>query len=232
MQLRAVNRCLRRREGPILAEDEVVLASKLSRGEYPNRLRRVTSKVELDGKLTVMELLSNNFERSPAAVADLYRCRWQIEVFFKRIKQTLQLCDFLGHSANAVRWQVWTALLLYLLLRFQTFLSDGAPASPNSSPCFAPSSGTASISQTCSPSMGQPVTDGACAHSPNKAISQGSPSFLWYSPPLSSQDTPSQIEKFRNSLLLRSTLLARSTSNLHRCFLDYGTAATVSSLAR
>jgi Transposase DDE domain len=41
-------------------------------------------------------------------VANLYRCRWQIEVFFKQIKQSLQLCDFLGNSANAIRWQVWT----------------------------------------------------------------------------------------------------------------------------
>lgn len=69
-----------------------------------------------------MEFLTNNFEWSPATVADLYRCRWRIEVFFKQIKQTLQLCDFMGHSANAVRWQVWTALLLYVLLRFQAFL--------------------------------------------------------------------------------------------------------------
>ena len=95
-----------------------------SRGEYPNRLRRVTALVELDGKEVEMEFLTNNFEWAPATIADLYRCRWQIEVFFKQIKQTLQLCDFLGHSANAVRWQVWTALLLYLLLRFQAFLHD------------------------------------------------------------------------------------------------------------
>ena len=52
----------------------------------------------------------------PETVADLYRCRWRIEVFFKQIKQTLQLADFMGTSANAVRWQIWTALLVYLLL--------------------------------------------------------------------------------------------------------------------
>ncbi len=46
-----------------------------------------------------------------------------IEVFFKQIKQTLKLADFLDHSANAVRWQVWSALLCYLLLRYQAFLS-------------------------------------------------------------------------------------------------------------
>jgi IS4 transposase len=50
--------------------------------------------------------------------------RTPIEVFFKQIKQTLQLADFLGTSANAVRWQVWTALLVYLLLRYLAFLSE------------------------------------------------------------------------------------------------------------
>ena len=48
----------------------------------------------------------------------------QIEVFFKAIKQTLQLVDFLGHNANAVRWQVWTALLTYVLLRFCAWISQ------------------------------------------------------------------------------------------------------------
>ncbi len=122
LQFRVVKKRLRRPAGKILRDDEVVLKNADSRGEYPNRLRRVTALVELDGKETVMEFLTNNFEWSPATVADLYRCRWQIEVFFKQIKQTLQLCDFMGHSANAVRWQVWTALLLYVLLRFQAFL--------------------------------------------------------------------------------------------------------------
>jgi hypothetical protein len=53
------------------------------------------------------------------SVADLYRCRCKIEVFFKQIKQTLQLADFLGNNCNAARWQVWIALLVYVLLRFQ-----------------------------------------------------------------------------------------------------------------
>jgi IS4 transposase len=71
-----------------------------------------------------MEFLTNNLEWSAPSIADLYRCRWPIEVFFKQIKQTLQLADFLGTSANAVRWQVWTALLTYLLLRYVAFLSQ------------------------------------------------------------------------------------------------------------
>ena len=70
-----------------------------------------------------MTFLTNNLEWSPRSIADLYRCRWQIEVFFKEIKQTLQLADFLGHNANAVRWQVWMALLVYVLLRYLSYIS-------------------------------------------------------------------------------------------------------------
>jgi len=85
-------------------------------------MRRITARVQLDGKEMVMTFLTNNFEWAAATVADLYRSRWQIEVFFKQIKQT----DFIGHSANAVRWQVWTALLLYVRLRSQAFLHGWA----------------------------------------------------------------------------------------------------------
>ena len=74
-------------------------------------MRRVVALVEVDGEEREMVFLTNNLHWSPRSVADLYRCRWQIEVFFKQIKQTLQLADFLGHNANAVRWQVWIALL-------------------------------------------------------------------------------------------------------------------------
>src|SRR5271154_7095199 len=87
-------------------------------------LRRVVALVEVDGKDVVMEFLTNNLAWSAQSIVQLYRCRWQIEVFFKQIKQTLQLADFLGTSANAVRWQIWTALLVYLLLRYLAFLSE------------------------------------------------------------------------------------------------------------
>jgi hypothetical protein len=123
VQFTVVKKRLLKPEGNILADEEVVLFQANTRGEYPNRMRRVTAWVDLDGQPTVMEFMTNNFEWAASTVADLYRCRWQIEVFFKQIKQTLQLCDFFGNSANAVRWQVWSALLLYVLLRFQAFLS-------------------------------------------------------------------------------------------------------------
>jgi len=123
LKLRVVKK--RRPKNPkILADEEVVLAAKGAfEGKYPERMRRVRALVEVDGQERTMEFLTNQFTWSPQSVADLYRSRWSIETFFKQIKQTLKLADFLGHSANAVRWQIWSALLFYLLLRFQAFLS-------------------------------------------------------------------------------------------------------------
>jgi len=107
----------------ILRDDLIVLKTPQSRASYPAELRRVVALVEIEGKEVEMVFLTNNLIWSAASVADLYRSRWSIEVFFKQIKQTLQLSDFLGHSANAVRWQIWTALLVYLLLRYLGFVS-------------------------------------------------------------------------------------------------------------
>ena len=110
--------------GKILADELVEPANASSKETYPGLMRRVRALVEVDGKEIEMEFLTNNLEWSAQSIAGLYRCCWQIEVFFKQIKQTLQLADFLGTSANAVRWQVWTALLTYLLLRYVAFLSQ------------------------------------------------------------------------------------------------------------
>src|SRR5213075_1974836 len=109
--------------GKIVSDELVGVKNAASQKLYPELLRRVTAWVEVDGKERLMVFLTNQLTWSPESVAELYRCRWQIEVFFKQIKQTLQLSDFLGNSANAVRWQVWTALLCYVLLRFLAYLS-------------------------------------------------------------------------------------------------------------
>jgi hypothetical protein len=113
------------------SKDEKNLADEIIVLKDPNKpapelMRRVVALVEVDGQEQAMTFLTNNLEWSPRSVADLYRCRWQIEAFFKQIKQTLQLADFLGHNANAVRWQVWTALLTYVLLRYLSYLSRWA----------------------------------------------------------------------------------------------------------
>ena len=120
---RVVHRRIKKQEGRILRDDEVVVTGPLSQQKYPQRMRRVEAEVEVDGQLRVMVFLTNNFKWAASSVAELYRCRWQIETFFKQIKQTLQLSDFLGNSANAVRWQLWTALLCYVLLRYLAHVS-------------------------------------------------------------------------------------------------------------
>ena len=105
----------------IVADELITLPDE--KKAAPEVMRRVIARVEVDGEEREMVFLTNNLSWSPNTVADLYRCRWEIEVFFKQIKQTLQIADFLGHSANAVRWQVWMALLTYVLLRFLSHLS-------------------------------------------------------------------------------------------------------------
>ena len=110
--------------GKILSDELIELETPSARQDHPKRMRRVVARVEVDGKEVEMEFLSNNLEWSAQTIADLYRCRWGIESFFKQIKQTLQLADFMGTTANAVRWQIWIALLTYLLLRYMAFLSD------------------------------------------------------------------------------------------------------------
>lgn len=109
-------------EGAILKDVLIRLKVTKSQEAYPSLIRMITAKVEVDGKLVVMTFLSNNMEWSASSICDLYEGRWGVEVFFKQIKQTLQLADFLGHSENAVRWQVWTALLTYVILRFISYL--------------------------------------------------------------------------------------------------------------
>jgi hypothetical protein len=126
LDYRVVRKLQQGQFGKILADEVIQLTTTASRKAYPDWLRRVVALVEVDGQVRTMVFLTNNLLWSAQTIADLYRCRWSIEVFFKEIKQTLQLADFLGHNANAVRWQVWTALLVYLLLRFCAFLSQWA----------------------------------------------------------------------------------------------------------
>ena len=123
LDYRVKNRRLNKAQGNILRDDLICLRGPKSKQLYPEVLRRILARVELKGEQVEMEFLTNNLEWSPQTVADLYRCRWDIEKFFRQLKQTFQLADFLGNSANAVHWQICTALLLYVLLRYLAFLS-------------------------------------------------------------------------------------------------------------
>jgi hypothetical protein len=102
---------------------KIKLLVENSKQAYPDSLRLVEATVIVDGEERRMTFITNNMQWAPSSVCGLYKCRWGIEVFFKQIKQTLQLADFLGQSENAVRWQIWIALLTYVLLRYIAFIS-------------------------------------------------------------------------------------------------------------
>ena len=104
--------------GAIEGDTNIKLTDPKTSRKYPVALRLVEATVEVDGKPKRMEFITNNMQWAPSSICDLYKSRWAIEVFFKEIKQTLQIADFVGYNENAVRWQMWTALLTYVLLRF------------------------------------------------------------------------------------------------------------------
>ena len=85
------------------------------------RLRRVGYRDLESGKH--YEFLTNHFHLSPKTIAEIYKERWKIELFFKEIKQNLHIKSFVGNSENAVLIQLYTALTVYLLLAYQKFLS-------------------------------------------------------------------------------------------------------------
>ena len=110
----------------ILKDELIVLKGEKVHRDHPGVLRRVTALIEVEKEERVLVFLTNNTLWAASSVCDLYGCRWSIETFFKELKQTVQLVDFLGHSANAVKWQIWTALLVHLLLRFLAWKSRWA----------------------------------------------------------------------------------------------------------
>lgn len=93
--------------------DQTILLTR-SRAEYPDPLRRV--RVRDAQKQKTLVFLTNNFTLPALTIAELYRCRWQIELFFRWIKQHLRIKAFYGTSANAVRTQIWIAISVYVLV--------------------------------------------------------------------------------------------------------------------
>ena len=106
----------------VLSDCRIKLTKDETYAKYPDEIRMIDACVLQDGKTCLMKFITNQFEWSAYSICELYLARWGIEVFFKEIKQTLQLADFLGTSENAIKWQIWTALLTYLLLRRNAWL--------------------------------------------------------------------------------------------------------------
>ena len=96
------------------ADQTVVFSDRRTHAKYPLPLRRITF-VDLTTARR-FRLLTNDFRLPSLVIAQLYRCRWQVELFFKWIKQHLRLRRLFGHSPNAVKTQVWIAVSVYVLV--------------------------------------------------------------------------------------------------------------------
>ena len=97
----------------LLCDQEVELVVFYSRRDYPARLRRIRYR-DAEGRRLVF--LTNHMTLPPLTICDLYRLRWQVELFFKWIKQHLRIKRFFGTSENAVKTQVWIAVAVYVLV--------------------------------------------------------------------------------------------------------------------
>jgi len=102
--------------GSILVDQIIDLHKHRTYGFAPLRMRRVVAVIDDSG--TTMEFFTNNQRLAARTIAAIYKQRWQIETFFKAIKQNLRIKTFVGTSANAVATQVWTALIAILILKF------------------------------------------------------------------------------------------------------------------
>lgn len=107
--------------GPVLADEVICLRGPLSAHKYPKPLRCVT--VTAPDKEAPLIFLTNHLTFGPTTIARIYKDRWQIELFFKALKQNLRVKTFVGTSANALHIQVWTALIALLLLKYLQFKS-------------------------------------------------------------------------------------------------------------
>ena len=106
------NRCVRKGTGVL--KDQLIHVTGTKKDEYPATLRLVTFHHKESGK--TLKFLTNNMRLSAKRIADIYKTRWQIELFFKWIKQHLKVKTFLSTTANGVKIQVWCALITYVLL--------------------------------------------------------------------------------------------------------------------
>jgi hypothetical protein len=105
----------------ILSDQVICLTSQAGRENCPTLLRRVV--VRDPERNRSFALLTNHLEFGASTIAEIYRDRWEIELFFKALKQNLKVKTFVGTSANALRIQIWTALIAMLLIKYLQFIS-------------------------------------------------------------------------------------------------------------
>ncbi|MGH6629789.1 MAG: IS4 family transposase [Burkholderiales bacterium] len=114
MDARRVYSATTDRAGGVVCDQRVMLNGYYSAKKYPEHLRRIRFKDPESGKTLIF--LTNNTALPALTIAALYKSRWQVELFFKWIKQHLRIKHFLGNSENAVKTQVWCAVATYVLI--------------------------------------------------------------------------------------------------------------------
>jgi len=98
----------------VICDQSVLLTGFYQAKGYPDKLHRVKYYDAENDKTLVF--LTNNFTLPALTIAELYRCRWQVELFFRWIKQNLRIKSFYGTSENAVKAQIWIAISVYVLV--------------------------------------------------------------------------------------------------------------------
>ncbi len=114
MDARRVYSAATDRSTGVISDQQVMLNGHYSAKKYPEHLRRVRFNDPESGKTLIF--LTNNTALPALTIAALYKSRWQVELFFKWIKQHLRIKKFLGNSENAVKTQVWCAVATYVLI--------------------------------------------------------------------------------------------------------------------
>ena len=104
------------RKGGILSDEIIRFTGWQAKRDCPHRLRRITYHDSASDK--TLTFLTNHLHFGPTTIARIYKDRWQIELFFKALKQNLKIKTFVGTSANALKIQIWTALIAMLLLKY------------------------------------------------------------------------------------------------------------------
>ena len=105
----------------VLCDEIIKLASSYGRARHPRPLRRIEVVDRETGEVLVF--LTNHMDFAASTIARIYRDRWQIETFFRTLKQNLRIKSFVGTGRNAVQTQIWTALIAMLLLKYLQFKS-------------------------------------------------------------------------------------------------------------
>ena len=103
----------------VMSDDLISLYGHDQQKDYPANMRMIRFFDSKSGD--ILYFLTNNFKLSSKTIADIYKARWEIEIFFKWIKQNLKIKTFLGTSKNAVMTQIWIAMIYYLMLAFIKF---------------------------------------------------------------------------------------------------------------